>query len=155
MYRTRLSQPISVVLGNPGSGCSTFLKTLTNQRAEYHLVEGDVHYDSFTPEYIAKHYRGDVVYSPEDDIHFPTLTVDETLNFAAKTRVPHSRLEGRQRSQFVKNITDITQTIFGLRHVKNTPVGDAVISGVSGGEKKRVSLSEALTLRSRITAWDK
>ncbi|KAI9464144.1 ABC-2 type transporter-domain-containing protein [Lactarius psammicola] len=128
-----------LVLGSPGSGCSTLLKTLTNQRAEYHLVEGEVHYDSFTPEYIAKHYRGDVVYSPEDDIHFPTLTVDETLRFAAKMRAPHNRFEGRNA------MTDITQTIFGLRHVKNTPIGDAVISGVS---------AEALTLRSRITAWD-
>jgi ATP-binding cassette subfamily G (WHITE) protein 2 (SNQ2) len=142
-----------LVLGSPGSGCSTFLKTLTNQRAEYHLVEGEVHYDSFTPEYIAKHYRGDVVYSPEDDIHFPTLTVEETLHFAAKMRAPHNRM-GRPRSHYVKHITDIMQTIFGLRHVKDTPVGDAAIRGVSGGEKKRVSISEALTLRSRISAWD-
>ena len=145
---------LSVVLGSPGSGCSTFLKTLTNQRAEYHHVEGEVHYDSLTPEYLAKHYRGDVVYSPEDDIHFPTLTVDETLSFAAKMRAPHNRM-GRPRSHYVKTITDIAQTIFGLRHVKKTFVGDAAIRGVSGGEKKRVSISEAMTLRSRISAWDK
>ncbi|KAH9077824.1 ABC-2 type transporter-domain-containing protein [Lactarius deliciosus] len=143
-----------LVLGNPGSGCSTLLKTLTNQRAEYHLVEGEVHYDSLTPEHIAKHYRGDVVYTSEDDTHFPTLTVDETIRFAAKMRAPHNRFEGYPRSYYVKNITDITQTTLGLRHVKNTPVGDAAISGVSGGEKKRVSISEALTLRSSITAWD-
>lgn len=120
-------------------------------------MEGEVHYDSFTPEYIAKHYRGDVVYTPEDDVHFPTLTVNETLRFAAKMRAPHNRLplEGSLRSHFVTRITDITQTIFGLRHVKNTPVGDAAIRGVSGGEKKRVSICEAMTLRSRITAWDK
>ncbi|KAH9022164.1 pleiotropic drug resistance ABC transporter [Lactarius pseudohatsudake] len=143
-----------LVLGNPGSGCSTLLKTLTNQRAEYHLVEGEVHYDSLTPEHIAKHYRGDVVYSPEDDIHFPMLTVDETIRFAAKMRAPHSRFEEHSRSYYVKNITDMTQTTLGLRHVKNTPVGDAALRGVSGGEKKRVSICEALTLRSRITAWD-
>ncbi|KAF8477639.1 ABC-2 type transporter-domain-containing protein [Russula ochroleuca] len=143
-----------LVLGNPGSGCSTFLKTLANQRAEYHLVEGEVHYDSLTPEDIAKHYRGDVTYCPEDDIHFPTLTVDETLRFAAKMRAPHTRFEDRTRSFYVKNITDIVQAIFGLRHVKNTPVGDAAIRGVSGGEKKRVSISETLTLRSSINSWD-
>lgn len=56
-----------VVLGSPGSGCSTFLKTLANQRGEYHAVEGEVHYDSLSPEDIAKHYRGDVTYCPEDD----------------------------------------------------------------------------------------
>ena len=117
-------------------------------------MEGDVHYDSFTPEYIAKHHRGDVVYSPEDDIHFPTLTVEETLHFAAKMRTPHNRVKG-PRSYYVTIVNDMAQTIFGLRHVKNTPVGDAAIRGVSGGEKKRVSISEAFTLRSRISAWDK
>jgi ATP-binding cassette, subfamily G (WHITE), member 2, SNQ2 len=142
-------------LGSPGAGCSTLLKTLANQRAEYHLVEGEVHYDSLTPEDISKHYRGDVIYCPEDDIHFPTLTVDETLRFAAKMRAPHVRLEDRSRSSYVTSITDIASTLFGLRHVKNTPVGDAAIRGVSGGEKKRVSISEALTLRSLINAWDK
>jgi len=70
-------------------------------------------------------------------------------------RAPHNRLDGRRRSQYVKNTTDITRTIFGLRHVKNTPIGDAAIRGVSGGKKKRVSMSEALTLRSGIIAWDK
>jgi ATP-binding cassette, subfamily G (WHITE), member 2, SNQ2 len=145
----------TVVLGSPGSGCSTFLKTLANQRAEYHLVEGDVHYDSLSPEEIFKHFRGDVTYCPEDDVHFPTLTVDETLKFAAKMRAPHTRFEERSRGSYVTSITDIVQTIFGLRHVKNTPVGDAAIRGVSGGEKKRVSISEALALRSAITAWDK
>jgi hypothetical protein len=61
-----------VVLGRPGSGCSTFLKVLSDQTAEYHAVEGDVWYDSFTPEEIAKQYRGDVIYCPEDDVHFPS-----------------------------------------------------------------------------------
>jgi ATP-binding cassette subfamily G (WHITE) protein 2 (SNQ2) len=53
-------------------------------------------------------------------------------------------------------MTDIIKTIFGLRNVKNTLVGNAAIRrGVSGGEKKHVSISEALTLRATITAWDK
>jgi len=108
-----------------------------------------------SPEDISKHFRGDVTYCPEDDIHFPTLTVDETLRFAAKMRAPHARFEERSRGSYVTTVTDIIQTIFGLRHVKNTPVGDAAIRGVSGGEKKRVSISENLALRSAITAWDK
>lgn len=45
-------------------------------------------------------------------------------------------------------------TIFGLNHVKDTPVGDSSIRGVSGGEKKRVSISETLATRSLITSWD-
>jgi ATP-binding cassette subfamily G (WHITE) protein 2 (SNQ2) len=67
--RTRLSHLTiyytTVVLGRPGSGCSTLLKILANQRAEYHAVEGHVDYDSFSPRAIEKHHRGDVQYSPE------------------------------------------------------------------------------------------
>ena len=144
-----------MVLGNPGSGCSTFLKTLANQRGEYHSVQGDVRYDSFTPEYIAKHFRGDVVYCPEDDDHFPTLSVDDTLQFAAKMRTPQHRIDNMSRKQFIHDITTVLQTTFGLLHVRKTSVGDAAIRGVSGGEKKRVSITEMLATRALIGAWDK
>ena len=143
-----------VVLGMPGSGCSTFLKTLANLREEYHSVEGNVYYDSISPDDLKKHFRGDVQYCPEDDVHFPTLTVEQTLAFAAKTRTPHVRAEVT-REGYTKLITDIVITVFGLNHTRNTPVGDASIRGVSGGEKKRVSIAEALATRGSITCWDK
>ena len=144
-----------MVLGRPGSGCSTLLKTLANQTDEFHSVTGEIHYDSLTPNDIATRFRGDVQYSPEDDVHFPTMTVDQTLRFAAKTRAPQekSRL-GESRSKYVDFLSETLETIFGLSHVKDTPVGDAAIRGVSGGEKKRVSISEALATRSRINSWD-
>ncbi|KAG6908741.1 hypothetical protein DXG01_003445 [Tephrocybe rancida] len=142
-----------LVLGRPGSGCTTLLKVLANHRDEYHAVDGDLHYDSFSPEQIRKHYRGDVQYCPEDDYHFPTLTVQQTLDFAAKTRVPHARIV-ESKGVFVQKMTAVLSTIFGLSHVQNTPVGNAAIRGVSGGEKKRVSIAEALATRSRIQSWD-
>ncbi len=145
-----------VVLGRPGSGCSTLLKTLANQRGEYHAVNGTVQYDSLSPRDINRHYRGDVQYCPEDDVHFPTLTVEQTIRFAAKTRAPRGRLGiAPTRSEYLDIITDILITVFGLEHARHTPIGNAAIRGVSGGEKKRVSICEALATRSRITAWDK
>ncbi|CAL1709796.1 unnamed protein product [Somion occarium] len=143
-----------LVLGRPGSGCTTFLKALANHRDEYHSVDGDVMYDSFTPEEIEKHYRGDVQYCPEDDVHFPTLTVEETLTFAAKTRTPRARLPGETREQHVERVVDMLTTVFGLRHVRKTPVGDAAIRGVSGGEKKRVSIAETLATMCKLISWD-
>ncbi|THH28859.1 hypothetical protein EUX98_g5325 [Antrodiella citrinella] len=143
-----------LVLGRPGAGCSTLLKVLANQRSEYHSIGGDVHYDSFTPEEIHKHHRGDVQYCPEDDVHFPTLTVEETLTFAAKTRTPHMRIGGESREAHIQRIVDVLTTVFGLKHVKGSLVGDASIRGVSGGEKKRVSIAEALATMSRLNSWD-
>ncbi|KAF8997054.1 pleiotropic drug resistance ABC transporter [Cyathus striatus] len=142
-----------LVLGSPGSGCTTLLKTLANQTDEFHSVSGERHYDSLSPTDIQKHFRGDVQYCPEDDIHFPTLTVEQTLKFAATTRTPRGRGD-LSREQYVDNVVEMLMTIFGLRHTRNTPVGDAAIRGVSGGEKKRVSIAEALASRALVGAWD-
>ena len=146
---------ISVVLGSPGSGCTTFLKMLANQRDTYQSVEGYVHYDSLTPKEIrAAHYRGDVQYSPEDGVHFPILTVEETTRFAAKTRTPHTRLNGQSKGELIEEFTNVLITVFGLRHARKTLVRNASLRGVSGGEKKRVSMSEALACRSLVNYWD-
>ena len=128
---------------------------LANQRDTYHKVQGDIHYDSLSPREVAAHYRGDIQYSPEEDVHFPTLAVEETIRFAAKTRAPHTRADGQTRGELVEEITDILLSVFGLRHARDAVVGDARIRGVSGGEKKRVSISEALACRSIINCWDK
>ncbi|KXN88770.1 Brefeldin A resistance protein [Leucoagaricus sp. SymC.cos] len=141
-----------LVLGRPGSGCTTLLKTLANRRKEYYAVEGNVHYDSITPEEVYNRYRGDVQYCPEDDVHFPMLTVEQTLKFAATTRTPRYR-GNESRKDFADRVTDILTTVFGLRHVRKTPVGDHMLRGVSGGEKKRVSIAEALAARSCIGSY--
>ncbi|KAF8841352.1 pleiotropic drug resistance ABC transporter [Paxillus ammoniavirescens] len=143
-----------LVLGRPGSGCTTFLKTIANQRGDYHAVHGDVHYDSFTPEDIAQRYRGDVIYYPEDDVHFPTLTVEQTLSFAATMRAPRKRLANQSREEYTKLVVEVLMRIFGLEHARDMVVGDAAIRGISGGQKKRVSIAEALSCRSKINAWD-
>jgi ATP-binding cassette subfamily G (WHITE) protein 2 (SNQ2) len=127
-----LTDTFSVVPGHPGSGYSTLLKTPANQRKEFHSVKGDVYYNSLTPAQIAKHYRGDIRYDPEDDIYFPMLTLGQTVLFAAKRRSPQICIPGMSRTDYIQKV----KTIFGLN---NTPVWDASIRGVSGGEKKRVS----------------
>ncbi|KAF9531189.1 ABC-2 type transporter-domain-containing protein [Crepidotus variabilis] len=143
-----------LVLGRPGSGCSTFLKVLANDRSEFHAVEGTVHYDSLTPAQLEKHYRGDVQYSPEDDVHFPTLTVDQTIRFAAAARAPQNRVNGESRTTYVDRMTGAMRSAFGLNHAKDTMIGNEWIRGVSGGEKKRVSISETMVGRSLLTSWD-
>ncbi|ELU44174.1 ABC transporter CDR4 [Rhizoctonia solani AG-1 IA] len=143
-----------LVLGSPGSGCSTFLKVMANQRQGYHQVLGDVSYDGMRPDHLAKHYRGDVGYSPEDDTHFPSLSVKNTLTVAAKMRTPQNRVYNTTRAEFIEGMVQTLATVFGLRHTFNTPVGNEAIRGVSGGEKKRVSIAEMMASRVRIGCWD-
>jgi len=81
--------------------------------------------------------------------------VEETLRFAAKTRTPHARIADMSRKDHIDHITDTLMTVLGLKHRRNTKIGDQSIRGLSGGEKKRVSIAEALACRGLIDCWDK
>lgn len=145
-----------LVLGRPGSGCSTFLKVLGNQRSGFEAVEGDVTYGGTTAEQMAKNFRGEVLYNPEDDLHYATLTVKNTLEFALRTRTPgkESRNEGESRQEYVREFLRVVTKLFWIEHTLGTKVGDEFVRGVSGGEKKRVSIAEAMITRASVQAWD-
>lgn len=44
--------------------------------------------------------------------------------------------------------------MFKIEHTIKTPVGNAFIRGVSGGERKRVSIAEMLATNAAIASWD-
>jgi len=54
-----------LVLGAPGSGCTTFLKVIANERGTYFDVTGDVRYAGISHSEMLKHYNGEVVYNQE------------------------------------------------------------------------------------------
>ena len=145
-----------LVLGRPGSGCSTFLKVLANQRFGYEGIEGDVTYGGTDAKTMSKHYRGEVLYNPEDDLHYATLSVKNTLKFALETRTPGkaSRNEGESRKDYVKEFLRVVTKLFWIEHTLNTKVGDEYVRGVSGGEKKRVSIAEAMITKASTQCWD-
>jgi len=145
-----------LVLGRPGSGCSTFLKVLANQRFGYQSIEGDVTYGGTSAKEMGKEYTSEVVYNPEDDLHYATLSVKNTLKFALKTRTPGkaSRNEGESRKDYVNEFLRVVAKLFWIEHTMNTKVGDAFVRGVSGGEKKRVSIAEAMITKASTQCWD-
>ena len=145
-----------LVLGRPGAGCTTFLKMFGNQRFGYKEITGDVTYGGTSAEKMGKDFRGEVLYNPEDDLHYATLSVKNTLQFALKTKTPGkaSRNEGETRSQYVKEFLRVVTKLFWIEHTLNTKVGNEYVRGVSGGEKKRVSIAEAMITRASSQAWD-
>lgn len=145
-----------LVLGRPGSGCSTFLKVLGNQRFGYVSVDGDVTYGGTDSKKMAKDFRGEILYNPEDDLHYATLTVQQTLEFALKTRTPskESRNEGESRADYVREFLQVVLKLFWIENTVSTRVGDENVRGVSGGEKKRVSIAEAMITKASVQAWD-
>ncbi|KAL1622598.1 ATP-binding cassette transporter snq2 [Neofusicoccum ribis] len=137
-----------LVLGRPGSGCTTFLRAIANHRHHFLDVSGDVSYGCISAREQAEHYRGEITYCPEDDVHFPRLRVWDTLLFALQCRA------GKQNASTTSDTAHGLLETLRLEGVKETRVGDAFVRGVSGGERKRVSIAEILAADSALTCWD-
>ena len=75
-----------------------------------------------------KRFRGEVAYNAEVDVHFPHLTVGQTLTFATKLRTPHKRLDDQPRKDAVRTVVKILGIVFGLTHTFNTKVGVSLSS---------------------------
>lgn len=143
-----------LVVGRPGSGCSTFLKTIANQRGGYIGVNGDVKYGGIPSQEFARKYQGEAVYNEEDDVHFPTLTVKQTLEFALSLKSPGKRLPHQTVKSLNEEVLNTFLKMLGIPHTANTLVGSAVVRGVSGGERKRVSIAECMASRAAVVSWD-
>ncbi|KAM4063501.1 ABC-2 type transporter [Hirsutella rhossiliensis] len=149
------SGELLVVLGRPGSGCSTLLKTLCGELEGLELgQQSSVHYNGIPQRQMQREFKGEAVYNQEVDKHFPHLTVGQTLEFAASARTPSHRIQGMSRQEFCRYIARVVMASFGLSHTYNTKVGNDFVRGVSGGERKRVSIAEMVLAGSPISAWD-
>ena len=99
-------------------------------------------------------FRGEVIYQAETETHFPQMTAGDTLLFAANARAPANRFPGVSRNQYAEHMRNVTMAVLGLTHTMNTPVGNEMIRGVSGGERKRVSIAESTLCGCPLQCWD-
>ena len=144
-----------VVLGRPGAGCSTLLKTISGETHGFFIDDqSEINYQGIPMKKMHNDFRGECIYQAETDVHFPQLTVGQTLTFAAKARAPRNRIPGVSRELYAKHMTDVIMAVFGLTHTYDTRVGNDFVRGVSGGERKRVSIAEAALGGSPLQCWD-
>ncbi|KAG9514537.1 putative Brefeldin A resistance protein, partial [Aureobasidium melanogenum] len=143
-----------LVLGRPGAGCTTLLKILANRRTGFANVDGDVHFGSLRHDEATK-YRGQIVMNTEDEIFFPSLTVGQTIDFATRMKVPDYVTPGYPTKEEARKASrDFLLKQLSISKTKDTPVGNEFIRGVSGGERKRVSIVETMATRGSIYCWD-
>lgn len=110
-----------MVLGRPGSGCSTFQKTICGELHGLDVhPESVLNYNGIPMKKMHKEFKGECVYNQEVDKHFPHLTVGQTLEFAASARTPSHRLSGMSREEYVKETTQVAMAVLGLSHTYNT-----------------------------------
>jgi len=120
-----------VVVGQSGGGKTTLIDAISGYRPATHgqiYVNGVDAYKNFDA------IRGDIGYVPQKDIIHMELTTNQALDYAARLRMPKdtSKAEREQRVAEVLDDLDLT-------HRK-----DVQISGLSGGQQKRVSIGVEL-----------
>lgn len=98
-------------------------------------IEGDITYAGLSAEEFQKRYKGEVVYNQEDDLHFPTLTVKNTLDFALKLKTPGKLLPDQTKAEFVDTVRDMLLKMLNIEETKDTLVGNEFVRGVSTTER--------------------
>ena len=123
---------ITAILGSSGSGKTSVLNALSQRiRGNRLTTTGDILYNGST---ILETVRS--AYVMQQDILLPTLTVRETLRYAAELRLPPPTI-GEERRKIVEEVI----LELGLKECADTRIGNNVYKGCSGGEKRRTSLA--------------
>ncbi|KAK1937114.1 ABC transporter G family member 31 [Phytophthora citrophthora] len=147
---------ITLVLGQPGSGKSSLMKLLSGRfpNDKNITLEGEITYNGSSVKELRRQLPQFVSYVSQQDKHNPSLTVKETLEFAHACSggffdgdlVNGSDQENKAALDAVramsKHYPEIVIQQLGLDTCQNTIVGDAMIRGISGGERKRVTTGE-------------
>ncbi|PHT48746.1 Pleiotropic drug resistance protein 1 [Capsicum baccatum] len=159
---------MTLLLGPPSSGKTTLLLALAGKLDPTLKVTGNVTYNGhelyeFVPQKTA-------VYISQHDLHIGEMTVRETLEFSARCQGVGPRYEmlaelsRREKASKIKPdpdidiymkasvtkgqeanvVTDYVLKILGLDVCADTMVGDEMLRGISGGQKKRVTTGEML-----------
>ncbi|KAL5573727.1 hypothetical protein UlMin_023324 [Ulmus minor] len=121
---------ITAIAGPSGAGKTTLLEIIAGMVA-LNRVTGHVFVNDQLMN--AKYFKRVSGYVTQDEALFPLLTVEETLMYSALLRV-HEGLE-RATSRVKELLKEL-----GLEHVANARIGSESSRGISGGEKRRVSI---------------
>ena len=121
------------IMGGSGAGKTTLLDILAMKRKSG-KVEGKIKINGITVS--KKQFSKIVGFVDQDDYLLPTLTVYETVLNSALLRLPRSMsLESKQN----RVITVLEQ--LRIFDIKDRIIGDEFERGISGGEKRRVSIA--------------
>ncbi|XP_043694952.1 pleiotropic drug resistance protein 1-like isoform X2 [Telopea speciosissima] len=169
---------MTLLLGPPTSGKTTLLLALAGKLDKNLKVSGRVTYnghemDEFVPQRTS-------AYISQRDLHIGEMTVRETLAFSARcqgvgsTYDLFSELLRREKEANIKPdpdidlfmkaaalggqeaslITDVIVKILGLEVCADTLVGDEMLRGISGGQRKRLTTGEMLVGPARALFMD-
>ena len=158
-----------LVLGAPGCGKSTLLKMIANLLpcSSKASLSGSVTVNGVAPTDSSIVWSNVVAYVDQIDRLHGYLTVQETLDFAYDCRQAGThngpRIKEVSSAEIKKLISQLDEEgwmvnlvlgAIGLTRVKDTFVGNDKVRGVSGGQRKRVTVGEMMCVGAQVQMFD-
>lgn len=158
-----------LVLGPPGSGKSSLLKMIAGRLAvnKHHSLEGSITYNgrSLLNQMKGVYIENAFGYVDQLDKHAALLTVGETFDFAFQCQAGGKFVREREglspaeiqqldRADQGHIALKVSLCILGLTEVRDTFVGDTNVRGVSGGQRRRVTVGEMIMSRVPVLCGD-
>ncbi|XP_045811072.1 ABC transporter G family member 11 isoform X1 [Trifolium pratense] len=135
----------TALMGPSGSGKSTLLDALSSRLASNAFLTGTVYLNGRKE----KLSFGTAAYVTQDDNLIGTLTVRETIWYSARLRLPDKMSRSDKRA-----LVESTIVAMGLQDCADTVIGNWHLRGISGGEKRRVSIALEILMRPRLLFLD-
>ncbi|KAK2421429.1 ABC transporter G family member [Trifolium repens] len=135
----------TALMGPSGSGKSTLLDALSSRLASNCFQSGTVLLNGRKE----KLSFGTAAYVTQDDNLIGTLTVRETIWYSARLRLPDKMSRSDKRA-----LVESTIVAMGLQDCADTVIGNWHLRGISGGEKRRVSIALEILTRPRLLFLD-
>ncbi|KAF3442785.1 hypothetical protein FNV43_RR16702 [Rhamnella rubrinervis] len=136
---------VLALMGPSGSG-KTSLLNLLGGRLTQSTVGGSITYND---QPFSKFLKSRIGFVTQDDVLFPHLTVKETLTYAALLRLPKALTKEEKEKRAIDVIYEL-----GLERCQDTMIGGSFVRGVSGGERKRVSIGNEILINPSLLFLD-
>ncbi|KAJ4901149.1 ABC transporter G family member 21 [Raphanus sativus] len=132
------------MLGPSGSGKTTLVTALAGRL--HGKLSGTVTYNG---EQFTSSVKRKTGFVTQEDVLYPHLTVMETLTYTALLRLPKELTRKEKIEQAETVVSDL-----GLTRCSNSVIGGGLVRGISGGERKRVSIGQEMLVNPSLLLLD-
>ncbi|NXX42707.1 ABCG5 protein, partial [Tricholaema leucomelas] len=140
------SGQIMGILGNSGSGKTTLLDAVSGRLGDKENFFGEVYVNGHQLK--REQFRDCFSYVPQSDTLLSFLTIEESLTYTALLTLQ------KCSNNLIKKKVDAVLAELSLSHIAGKMIGNRIFAGVSGGERRRVSIAAQLLQDPKIMLLD-